>query len=86
MPVKYEVTAKLGTYTDHQGNEKSRWQKCGIVFENDRGNLSLKLEAVPVGSEWEGWFSLFEPKPREQKRQPQAQQNPNDFEDSDLPF
>lgn len=60
MAIKFDVMAKTGTYTDKEGNEKSRWQKCGVVFEGDKG-WSLKLEAIPVG-EWNGWFSLFEPK------------------------
>ncbi len=96
--VVYEVCAKTGTYTDSQGQEKNRWQKCGIVLQGDKG-LSLKLEAVPVG-EWNGWFSLFEPKPRddEQPRQQRqaapARQSPQrsapaaDFSDmdDDIPF
>lgn len=63
--VKYDVLARTGTYTNAGGEEKSRWMKCGVVFENEKGYLSLKLEGIPVGQEWSGFFSLFEPKPKD---------------------
>lgn len=69
--VEYEVMAKTGTYRDSDGNEKNRWLKCGVVLRSEKG-LSLKLEAVPVG-EFNGFFSLFEPKPREGRSQPERQ-------------
>ena len=71
--------ARTGSYTDRDGNEKSRWTKCGVVFESSNG-LSLKLESVPVGNDWNGFFSLFEPKPRTQP----APASP-EFDD-DVPF
>jgi len=62
--VKYDVMAITGTYKDREGQEKKRWMKCGVVIQGDKG-FSLKLEAVPLNSE--GWFSLFEPKQKEQQ-------------------
>ena len=62
MSIQYEVMASTGTYTDKNGQEKKRWVKCGIVMSTKSGGLALKLETMPVGSD--GWFSLFEPKPR----------------------
>ena len=71
MSIAYEVMASTGSYTDKNGQEKRRWMKCGIVMNTKTGGLALKLEAVPVGSD--GWFSLFEPKAKdEQPRQRQA--------------
>ena len=63
--VKYELIAKTGTYTNKAGEEKNRWMKCGVVMETARG-LSLKLEAVPIGSD--GWFILSEPKPADKPK------------------
>lgn len=62
--VKYDAMAKGGTYTNRDGEEKTRWVKCGVVFEGDRG-LSLKIEALPVP--FDGWLSFFEPKERDEK-------------------
>lgn len=42
--------------------DKTYWRKIGVVMQTDKG-FSLKLEAVPVA--WDGWASLFEPKPKE---------------------
>ena len=61
----YEVAASNGEYTDKQGNTKKRWVNCGKVFENDQGHMSMKLETVPVGPDWSGWFSFFVPKERD---------------------
>ena len=63
MSIQYEVMASTGTYTDKNGQEKRRWLKCGIVMSTKTGGLAMKLEAVPVGSD--GWFSLFEPKAKD---------------------
>jgi len=65
MPVKFEVIAKTGTYTDKNGQEKNRWTKCGVVMETAKG-LSLKLESLPIGSD--GWFILSEPKPKDDRQ------------------
>jgi hypothetical protein len=89
MAVKYEVCARGETYKTSSGEEKSRWIKCGIVVETKNG-LAMKLESVPVITD--GWFSFFEPKPREdyQSQQPRRQSAPASSSaadmDSDIPF
>jgi hypothetical protein len=66
----YDAVATVGTYKDRNGEEKKRYVNVGSVFENDKGQLSLKLDSVPVGNEWSGWVSFFEPKERDgQQRQ-----------------
>lgn len=72
MAVKYEVCARGETYKTQSGEEKSRWIKCGIVLETKNG-LAMKLESVPVVSD--GWFSFFEPKPREEFQSQQRRQS-----------
>jgi len=80
MAKKYDLVAITGTYTDGQGNEKKRYMTCGAVFEKD-GKFSLKLEGLPVGGDWNGWFGLFDPKERNQasygsSHQPAQSQQP----------
>ena len=89
---KYDVVAVTGTYTNAQGEEKKRYLNCGAVFETEKG-LSLKLEGIPVGSEWNGWLSLFEPRNATAKPRQQSVDAPSggamedqSFEDSDIPF
>ena len=72
---KYEAVATIGTYIASNGAEKKRYLNVGTVFENDEGRLSLKFDAVPVGQEWNGWISFFEPKERDQGRPTQDAHN-----------
>jgi len=68
---KYDAVATIGEYTDRNGTTKKRYVNVGTVFENDKGQLSLKMEVVPVGQEWSGWISFFDPKPRDSQPAPQ---------------
>jgi hypothetical protein len=67
MPKKiFDAVASVGEYTDKQGQTKKRYVNIGAVFESDDGKyMSLKLESIPVGPNWSGWVSFFEPKQRE---------------------
>lgn len=66
---KYDAVATIGEYKDRNGETKKRYVNVGTVFENDKGQLSLKLDAVPCAQEWTGWISFFEPKDRDQHSQ-----------------
>jgi hypothetical protein len=73
MSVEFEIVHGNGTYKDSEGNEKTRWQKVGVIFKSDKGNYSMKLDAIPTRRNEEGelWLNLFVPQPRgEQKPQP----------------
>lgn len=58
MKVKFEAMAKNGSYVK-DGQEKTKWHKCGVVLEGDKG-MSLKIESLPVN--FDGWLSFFEPR------------------------
>jgi hypothetical protein len=85
----FDVIAATGTYTDREGNEKTRWTKCGIKIQKDDGSESLKMDVVPLGGD--GWFTIKEQKPRsEEPRQdyqpkPQPVQEAAEFDD-EIPF
>jgi hypothetical protein len=76
MAKLYDVLKAVDTYTGHDGEEKTEWLKCGVVFRNEKsGKLSLKLRALPLVDMADGmWFSLQEPKPYQPKEQPAQQQ------------
>jgi len=57
---KYDLVAKTGEY-EHNGEKKARWMNCGVVFENEKGQLSAKIEGIPVGSGWNGWLTFSVP-------------------------
>lgn len=78
MAAKYthDVVATNGSYKDNQGNEKKRYVNVGKAFTNEHGQISIKLETIPVGPDWSGWVSLYEPKPRDgQQAQPRQSQH-----------
>lgn len=60
---KYDLVATIGEYKDHNtGEMKKRRINVGAVFEDEQGRLSGKLDSVPVGANWSGWFLFFEPR------------------------
>lgn len=81
----FDAVAVVGTYNDRQGNEKKRYVTVGAVFENDKKQMSLKIESLPVGGEWNGWVSFYEPK-EQTKQEPKKQSNTgggfNGFDDA----
>ena len=80
--VKYEVIASTGTYTNKNGEEKKRWQKCGVVMETKNGGLALKMEVLPIVND--GWFMLTEPKTKDDA--PKQASKPMAQIDDDVPW
>ena len=81
--LKYELKVKNGTYKDRNGDEKNSWLKIGSCFETQHG-LSLKIDAIPVN--FDGWVSMFEPKPKEDKQTEYKRSSRTDDEFPDIPF
>ena len=72
----HDVVVSTGTYTDNQGQEKKRWMKIGAVFtDQETGNMSIKLDALPMPKESGTWLKLF----RKDNQQQQAPQHPNQY-------
>jgi hypothetical protein len=69
------------------GEEKVRWVQVGRLFDKGDGKFSVKLDAVPVGGEWDGWLTCFkDDDDRPQRRnggQPKAQER---LPDDEIPF
>ena len=82
--IRYEVKAKNGSYKDRNGEEKVRWHHMGVCFQNDKGQLSMKIDSIPLN--WDGWVSLFEPKPKDDKVTASAPAPQNTIADDDIPF
>lgn len=76
--VKFEAVAIVGKRKD----DKPNYVRIGTVFETAKG-LSLKLDSIPAGGEWNGWVSLFVPKDRSEA--PRQQTQNGDPSDS-IPF
>jgi hypothetical protein len=73
MNVIGDIMFPTGTYQTREGEEKTRWLKCGVLMQNTEGNYRIKLEAMPLGVEPDGaWFAVFE-KERQQPAAPKQQ-------------
>jgi len=66
---KYDLVAKVGEY-ELNGEKKARWFTCGAVFENEKGQLSAKINGIPVGVDWNGWLNLSPPSDQKSGGQP----------------
>ncbi len=86
-----------GTYTV-EGVEKTRWLTVGGLIK-DGDKVKIKLDAMPVSAEWDGWIQAFEvedkpqangggaykPSHRSAPPPPDYEPRPGDLND-DLPF
>ena len=90
----HDAVATIGKYKDSEGNEKKRYMNVGVVFTSPEGNMSLKLNAVPVGPDWSGFISFYPKDDNQQPRQPRGAQQtepalknpPEEIVNKDLPF
>ncbi len=76
MKKVYDAVCVVGEYK--KGNEtKKKYLVVGAVLENDQGQMSLKLDAMPTN--FNGWINFYEPKEQKDQKKP--------FDDSDgIPF
>ena len=89
MKKVYDAVVSIGKYTDRQsGKERNRYLNVGAVFVNDKGQYSMKLEAIPIGPGFSGWINFYEPKQRDAKPQQEkpSEAPQDDFGDTDIPF
>jgi hypothetical protein len=59
-----DVVATTGKYINAQGESKNSYQTCGKLFEREDGSICIKLDAIPLGNEWDGWLNMYDKKER----------------------
>ncbi len=74
----YDVLYKRG---ENEG--KGIWIKCGVVLQKPNGKMSLKLDAVPVGGDFDGWMVISERRQQNGQDQHHTQEIP---QGQDVPF
>ena len=79
-----KVVASNGKYTDANGNEKNRYITVGRAFLRDDKSVCIKIDAMPVGPEFNGWLNLYDLD--EDRQQAPAPAPAPAAEDTDLPF
>ena len=85
-----KLVASVGTYTDNQGQEKTRYHTMGSLFKREDGSICLKMDSMPLGEGWNGWVNVYDldPDQGQQKASPPPQpasEAPNNLDD-DVPF
>jgi hypothetical protein len=45
---------------ESEGKTKTAWTTHGTLFINEAGKISIKLDSLPVGERFKGWFQVFE--------------------------
>jgi hypothetical protein len=94
MKRKFEVIATVGNYTDQAtGKKVKRTLPVGAIYESTNGKLVLRLDAIPVATEFSGWMQLrpcspeLPPGRRLPPGMPAAPEDqPGEDPDSDVPF
>ena len=86
MAKLYDLMYPGGEYTDKEGQEKTRWIKCGAIIETKNGKKKVKLESIPV--EFNGWLECFKDDQNKfaNKGAPTRQQAPQDEFEDEIPF
>jgi len=70
MNVVGDIMFPGSKYTTKDGDEKTRWIKCGTLFQNAEGKLRIKLDSIPLGIGPDGgWFPVFEKETQAPKQQ-----------------
>lgn len=61
------IVAVTGKYTAKDGTEKKQYTTIWKLLIKDDGNMSVKIDTVPLG--WDGWANIYEV---EKKKEEQA--------------
>lgn len=80
MAIRYDISAKTGSYTNHNGEEKGRYVKMGTVMETRNGGLMMKIDCTPLN--WDGFAYLNAPKEYAEKTIDRSET----ASDQDIPF
>lgn len=93
MKRKFDAIATLGSYTDKAtGKKVKRFHTCGTVFESPNGKLFMRLDALPVSTDWSGFLSFREisrnstTEPATDGELDEAQDEPHTDDDGFPPF
>lgn len=68
---RFDAIAIVGEYKK-DGETMKRYAKCGSVFVDEKGEISIKLDTIPA-AEWNGWLSAKEPFSEERPARQQSE-------------
>jgi hypothetical protein len=88
LAITHEIIARGETYKDKEGNDKTRWIRCGVVMDTKSGGQAIHLESLPIN--FDGWLMMKEPMPKENQKpyskSGSVSEKPIEDIESDIPF
>ena len=78
MKRTHRLVVPNGTY-QKDGEEKTRWLEIGAVLQKDDGRKVVKLEALPISAEFDGWVQMFPIEDKSESGYEKAKQVAQDF-------
>lgn len=69
--------------------DRTNWVRLGTAFKTEDGSIRLKLDALPISKDWDGWCSVFpeDGAGRQAGRNGTGQRAPGPVDDIDtIPF
>jgi hypothetical protein len=87
MRQQYEIKYPSREYTLSNGEKKTFWTTHGSIWvDEDKKAMSVKIDSLPVGDKFTGYFKAFPFDPKhKQKQKPSYEGLPAD-DDLDTPF
>lgn len=62
MSSEKKLYGDVCAYVPQPGGAKPRYPRVGTAFLDDRGQISVKLDTIPIPGTWSGWLNIFPPK------------------------
>lgn len=88
MAITHELISRGETYKTKDGEEKTRWIRCGVVMDTKSSGQAIHLESLPIN--FDGWLMMKEPMPKENQKpyskSGSVSEKPIEDIESDIPF
>jgi hypothetical protein len=59
MKYDYDVSYQKPPPEEEGSKKRGHWVKVGVAFDNENGTISVRLDALPLPSAWDGALRLF---------------------------
>jgi hypothetical protein len=88
MRQQFEIKYPTREYTLSNGEKKTFWTTHGSIWvDEDKKSMSVKIDSLPVGDKFTGYFKAFPYVPKnQQKQKPNYDGLPADEDFNDTPF
>lgn len=61
------MSVRTGSY-EKNWEKKNSYATIGRIFEKEDGTMFAKIDTLPINNDWDWMVSIFEQKPKEDKK------------------